>query len=487
MAEQLIATGVTVIGVDMYMDRLSELANAHKDMFRPVTAGLSPQDGVATCCQQILSAHGAVDILINNAGIITLSKFLETSLDALRHAMTVNFQSAYLMCQNLVPSMVARRSGRITNMSSFAGRSGGLLAGTACSLSKTALIGLTISLDREFGPKGLSVNALAPAFVKSDTMASAFASPEDEARLIAAIPAQRLGTPAEVTSAAVYLASAPAGLINGEVIDIKYGIQCDLSGSAVYFKDLGRGFHSIVQHMICPPQMLGHRVKRRLGASRTDCIRHILVLRQNGFCFALGPHDIAKPVHVELGPLHFGPNIFQPTPSGNGRMKRLVRGKESRLIPDVGVHFLQLDFALQGLAERGVVFQFGRASHQRQFKRLPHELRTSKGGDPDRRNRRPTLRDDVEKSQRLKLLERFAHRRPAHPKVLGELRLGQMGARFELKLEDHAEDDLEHLIGHRLARQPLAQALIHTWPLTGLHRDLSKMVEDQALLKMSAY
>ena len=89
------------------------------------------------------------------------------------------------------------------------------------------MIGLTFALAREFGPKGISVNAVAPAFVRSNMMASSFKSPGDEQALVEAIPMKRLCSPEEVASTIVYLAAGATGYINGEVIDINCGIQCD--------------------------------------------------------------------------------------------------------------------------------------------------------------------------------------------------------------------------------------------------------------------
>lgn len=227
VTKRLVEQDVMVIGVDRSEAGLQTLASAFGELFIPVTADLSDTAQIAECCRTILGWHGTVGVLINNAGIITHSKFLKTSLEDLRHAMTLNFESAYLMSQGLIPVMLAAKQGRIINVSSFAGRSGGLLAGTAYSLSKSAMIGLTFTLAREFGPKGISVNAVAPAFVKSAMMSSAFKTPDDLANLIASIPLRRLCDPDEVASAITYLASAPAGFINGEVIDINGGMQCD--------------------------------------------------------------------------------------------------------------------------------------------------------------------------------------------------------------------------------------------------------------------
>jgi 3-oxoacyl-[acyl-carrier protein] reductase len=226
-ARRLIDGGARIYGIDIDSRALDAAAASLGGNFVPVVGDLGSEDGIKACCKDILRMAGPAGILINNVGILTTEKFLQTSLADLRRTMALNFESAFLMSQELLPGMIDAGQGRIVNVSSFAGRSGGLLAGTAYSLSKAAMIGLTFSLAREFGPKGISTNAVAPAFVRSDMMARNFRTPEDETRLIAAIPLQRLCDPDEVASAIAYLVSPAAGFINGEVLDINGGVQCD--------------------------------------------------------------------------------------------------------------------------------------------------------------------------------------------------------------------------------------------------------------------
>jgi 3-oxoacyl-[acyl-carrier protein] reductase len=230
-ARRLIDAGVRVVGIDIdaaALERASaELGAGLGKAFLPLQADLGTEEGVQECCRRILAMAGPAGILVNNLGVLTTAKFLQTTLSDLRRNMALNFESAFLMCQGLIPGMVDAGKGRIVNVSSFAGRSGGLLAGTAYSLSKAAMIGLTFSLAREFGPKGISTNAVAPAFVRSEMMARNFKTPEDEVRLKSSIPLQRLCDPDEVASAIAYLVSPMAGFINGEVLDINGGVQCD--------------------------------------------------------------------------------------------------------------------------------------------------------------------------------------------------------------------------------------------------------------------
>ncbi|MCU0905954.1 MAG: SDR family oxidoreductase [Rhodobacteraceae bacterium] len=226
-AHRLVAAGITVHGIDIDADALDRAAAEVGPGFVPLVGDLATEAGVTAACDAVLSAAGPVGILINNVGILTTDKFLQTTLHDLRHAMALNFETAFLASQRIIPGMVAAGGGRIVNVSSFAGRSGGLLAGTAYSLSKAAMIGLTFSLAREFGPRGISTNAVAPAFVRSEMMARNFRVPGDEERLLTTIPLRRLCDPDEVASAIAYLVSPAAGFINGEVLDINGGVQCD--------------------------------------------------------------------------------------------------------------------------------------------------------------------------------------------------------------------------------------------------------------------
>ena len=226
-SQQLIEDDHTVVGVDRNADELARIAEDLGEKFQPIVADLSTEEGMVDCCDRIRRDYGPAGILVNNAGIIRREKFLNTRLADLRYVMALNFETAFVMSQQVIPDMVDAGNGRIINVSSFAGRSGGLLAGTAYSLSKAAMIGLTYSLAREFGPKGISTNAIAPAFVHSAMMRSSFVDPGDEQKLIDSIPLRRMCDPEEVASAITYLASDLSGFINGEVIDINGGIQCD--------------------------------------------------------------------------------------------------------------------------------------------------------------------------------------------------------------------------------------------------------------------
>ncbi len=174
----------------------------------------------------LLTQHGAIDILVNNAGILSNNKFAATSLDEWRRVQGINVDAAFLLSQAFIPAMKAKRWGRIINMSSYAAKSGGLTAGTAYSVSKAAIIGLTFSTAREFAGVGITANAIAPAYVMSPMVSEQLTEAQRQQQ-VAQIPVGRFCEPEEVAHAVMFLASPLAGFITGEVIDMNGGFHFD--------------------------------------------------------------------------------------------------------------------------------------------------------------------------------------------------------------------------------------------------------------------
>ena len=170
--------------------------------------------------KQILEDFGKVDILVNNAGITRDTLMLRMEWDAV---LTVNLKSAFNFIHALTPVMARQRSGSIISMSSVVGMHGN--AGQAnYSASKAGLIGLTKSIAKEMGPRGIRANCIAPGFILSEMTE---ALPEEVRKeWIKTIPLRRGGTPEDVAGVALFLASDLSAYVSGQVISCCGAMAC---------------------------------------------------------------------------------------------------------------------------------------------------------------------------------------------------------------------------------------------------------------------
>ena len=171
--------------------------------------------------EETITAFGKVDILVNNAGITRdglVLRMKEADFDAV---MDVNLKGAFLMAKAAAKPMLKARAGRIINISSVVGQSG--QAGQAnYSASKAGLIGLTKSLAREFAPRQVLVNAVAPGFIR--TRMTEGLKDEAKTKIYEMIPLGRMGEPGEVAKAALFLAGDDSAYITGQVLAVNGGL-----------------------------------------------------------------------------------------------------------------------------------------------------------------------------------------------------------------------------------------------------------------------
>ncbi len=171
--------------------------------------------------EEAVKVFGKLDILINNAGITRdnlVLRMKESDFDAV---INVNLKGAFLMCKAASKLMLKARAGSIINISSVVGQTG--QAGQAnYSASKAGLIGLTMSCAREFAPRGVRVNAVAPGFIR--TRMTENLKEEAKARVEALIPLGRIGEPSEVAKAALFLAGEESAYITGQVLAVNGGL-----------------------------------------------------------------------------------------------------------------------------------------------------------------------------------------------------------------------------------------------------------------------
>ena len=173
-----------------------------------------------------LAALGAAwrspDVLVNNAGRTVARSIWEIDVNEWDEVMATNLRSCLLFSQRCAPAMRDAGWGRIVNMASLAGQMGGLVAGAHYAASKAGIIVLTKVLARELANDGVTVNAVAPAAIRTPAMDSM--DPSGAAALEATIPVGRVGTAEEVAGLVAYLCSPSAGFVTGATLDINGGV-----------------------------------------------------------------------------------------------------------------------------------------------------------------------------------------------------------------------------------------------------------------------
>jgi len=175
----------------------------------------------AVAVEAVVKQFGRLDILVNNAGLTRDTLVMRMSEADWDVVLQTNLKAAFLASKAALRPMLKQKYGRIVNVSSLAGVVGN--AGQAnYSASKAGLIGLTKALAKEVGSRNITVNAVAPGFIETELTSGLPAELLERARQAAAIP--RIGTPADVAPAIVFLASPEASYITGQVLGIDGGL-----------------------------------------------------------------------------------------------------------------------------------------------------------------------------------------------------------------------------------------------------------------------
>ncbi len=182
---------------------------------------LSKIEEIAKLVEAIIARHGRLDILVNNAGILTNTQYAEVDEAEWDRVMNINLKSVFFLTRQAIRPMRAQGWGRIVSLSSMAGRSGGISAGTAYVASKAAIVGLTRHLAKQVAQDGITVNAVAPGTIQTEMLDSFTEADLDAIRKT--ILVGRLGKPQEIAETIAFLASDAAAFITGAVIDVNGG------------------------------------------------------------------------------------------------------------------------------------------------------------------------------------------------------------------------------------------------------------------------
>ena len=197
-----------------------------------VTADVTEPEEVGRAIDATLARFGKIDLLVNNAGVAWMGPALDTPLEVLRSMLAVNVEGVFIVSHAVLPHMVARRTGSVVNLASWAGKTGpAYFAGY--SASKFAVIGLTQALAREMAPHGIRVNAICPGIVVDTAMRTSIEAQQrryvlpETAEREKSIPIGRVSVPDDVAAIAAFLASDESSYMTGEAINLSGGLLMD--------------------------------------------------------------------------------------------------------------------------------------------------------------------------------------------------------------------------------------------------------------------
>ena len=221
---QLARAGHRVLAADLPLsperrERFDAEMAGHDVVFLPMD--VTDEAGCAAAIASARASHGEVDLLVNAAGITRDATLRNMSREQWDQVMSVNLDSAFVLCKLLAEGMAARGFGRIVNISSVNGQTG-QFGQTNYAAAKAGLHGFTMALARELARKGVTVNTVSPGYIRTP-MTEAMPEAVRE-QVLAMVPAGRIGEPADVARAVVFLCGDDAGYLTGVNLPVNGGL-----------------------------------------------------------------------------------------------------------------------------------------------------------------------------------------------------------------------------------------------------------------------
>ncbi|WP_353138888.1 3-oxoacyl-ACP reductase FabG [Limnohabitans sp.] len=223
IAQDLAQQGYCVIGTatsDEGAAKISQTLSAHAGC-RGANLNVNDAAAIDALLEQIIKDHGALHVLVNNAGITRDTLAMRMKDDDWDAVLDTNLKAVFRMSRAVMRPMMKQRYGRIISITSVVGASGN--AGQAnYAAAKAGVAGMTRALARELGSRGITVNCVAPGFIETDMTASL---PEEQQKaLLGQIPLGHLGKPADVAHAVAYLAGSHASYVTGQELHVNGGM-----------------------------------------------------------------------------------------------------------------------------------------------------------------------------------------------------------------------------------------------------------------------
>lgn len=204
------------------LDALVEAAGERGVTVSPVVLDVRSLHSIRTAHEEIVDRHGRIDVLVNNAGLGHAHRALDVTEIDFDEMMAVNLRGLFFVSQTVARTMIDQGGGRIINISSQGGVVGLPDAAVYCA-SKGGVNMLTKVLALEWAQYSINVNAIAPTFIYTPGTAPILDQPEARAQVLAKIPLKKLGSPADVAGAVVYLSTEASRLVTGSVLMVDGG------------------------------------------------------------------------------------------------------------------------------------------------------------------------------------------------------------------------------------------------------------------------
>ena len=221
IARVLHGAGATVTLSGTRLEPLEALAAELGDRAHVVICNLSDAASVEALPKLAAEKMGAVDVLVNNAGITRDNLFMRMSDEEWASVLEVNLTSTFRLCRGVLRGMMKARWGRIVNISSVVGATGNPGQGNYAA-SKAGMVGMSKSLAAEVASRNITVNCVAPGFIT--TAMTDKLNDEQKARILTQVPAGRMGEAGEIAAAVLYLASPEAGYVTGTTLHVNGGM-----------------------------------------------------------------------------------------------------------------------------------------------------------------------------------------------------------------------------------------------------------------------
>lgn len=223
IAKDLIAEGATVYIPDLDVSRSEKMAASLGSSARSGKIDVTKSTDVTSFFERVAKETSGVDYLINCAGgYVPLIPSLSITEDEYDLVMDSNLKGTFLCCQAAIPQMIRKGAGAIVNFSSLAGRQTSPALGSHYTAAKAGVLGLTRHFAKEFGSKGVRVNAVAPGTTEGERVAGLL-TPEDRTRQLGGIPLGRFATADDLSPVVLFLLSDASRYVTGATIDINGG------------------------------------------------------------------------------------------------------------------------------------------------------------------------------------------------------------------------------------------------------------------------